>query len=97
MPLNRGEVNPLGILGLRKLPFIPAHFKTIHVDHGYDVKMIEHWIMFNLKSRYAFKNRFIIDDKNKLIDVLEVGLEDPKEVTLLYLGCPYLHNKKEIW
>jgi hypothetical protein len=59
--------------------------------------MIEHWIMFNLKSRYAFKNRFIIDDKNKLVDVLEVGLEDPKEVTLLYLGCPYLHNKKEIW
>jgi len=97
MPLSRGEVNPLGVLGLRKLSFIPQHFKTVHISTGVDIKMIEHWITLNLKSRYAISQRFIVDDKNKMVDVVEIGLEDPKEVTLLYLGCPHLHNKRELW
>jgi hypothetical protein len=28
-----------------------------------------------------------------MIEVIEIGIEDPRELTLLSLGCPYLHKK----
>ena len=55
MSLSRGEVNPLGILGLRKLSFIPEHFTKISVDSFVNVKLLDHWIGYNLNSRYAIK------------------------------------------
>lgn len=99
MSLNRGEVNPLGVLELRKLSFIPEHFSVISIENYYyiDIKKLEYWITFNLNGRYALKKRYTIDQKNKMREILEIGLEDPKEITLLTLGCPYLHNKKELW
>lgn len=97
MPLNRGEVNPLGVLGMRKVSFIPEHFKSVTLDQWCDVRMIEFWINYNLNGRYAIKNKLVIDKDNKLIEVTEIGLEDPKEILLFSLGCPYIHNKKELW
>lgn len=97
MSLSRGEVNPLGILELRKLNFIPEHFSVISIDSYVDMKMLEYWITFNLNGRYALKKKYTVDQKNKMTEILEIGLEDPKELTLLTLGCPHLHNKKELW
>lgn len=94
MPLNRGEVNPLGVLGMRKVCFMPQHFKTISIHQWADTKMLEHWINFNLNGRYAIVNNLVLDQNNKLEQVIEIGLEDPKEVLLLSLGCPYIHKKE---
>lgn len=95
MSLSRGELNPLGVLKLRKLNFIPEHFKKICISHTVDIKLIDHWINYNLNSRYALKKNMTLDINNKIIDVLEIGIEDPREITMLSLGCPYLHNNKE--
>ena len=92
MSLSRGEVNLLSILGLRKLNFIPQHFSKITIRPDIDSKMVESWIEFNLNSRYAIKNTCGLDVNNKMISVLEIGLEDPKELTMLSLGCPFLHK-----
>ena len=92
MPLSRNEVNPLSVLGLRKLSFIPEHFSKITVDLS-DIKILDHWINYNLNSRYAIKKTFSIDSNKKMVEVLEIGLEDPREITMLSLGCPYLHKK----
>jgi hypothetical protein len=92
MSLSRGELNPLGILKMRKLNFIPKHFSKISTENFLDVKLLDHWIAFNLNSRYAIKRQYIVDSDNKMLEVLEIGIEDPKEITLLTLGCPYLHN-----
>lgn len=98
MSLNRGEVNPLSVLKMRKLSFIPEHFKTISVDIFNDIKLLDHWINYNLNSRYAIKKQYTVDQNNKMVEVLEVGLEDPREILMLTLGCPYIHrNKKEIF
>jgi hypothetical protein len=98
MSLNRGEVNPLSVLRMRKLSFIPEHFKKIAVDVFTDIKMLDHWINYNLNSRYAIKKQYTVDHNNKMIEVLEIGIEDPREITMLTLGCPYIHgNKKEIF
>jgi hypothetical protein len=92
MSLNRGEVNPLSVLGLRKLNFIPDHFSKVTVNKTIDTKLIDNWINYNLNSRYAISKNLSLDQNKKMIEVLEIGLEDPKEITMLTLGCPYLHG-----
>jgi hypothetical protein len=93
MSLSRGEINPLGVLGLRKLSFIPEHFSKLAVDRTIDARLLDHWISYNLNSRYAIKKRLTLDQNKKMVEVIEIGIEDPRELTMLSLGCPYLHNK----
>lgn len=97
MALNRGSVNPLSVLGFRKLSFIPEHFSKISIDHKSDIKLIEHWIEYNLNSRYAIQTNYSLDGNRKMISVIEIGIEDPKELTMLSLGCQHLHKKKELF
>jgi hypothetical protein len=95
MALNRGIVNALNVLGFRKLSFIPEHFLKISIDHKFDTKLVEQWIEFNLNSRYAIQVKQGIDSNRKLVSITEIGMEDPKELTMLSLGCHHLHKQKE--
>jgi len=90
MSLNRNSVNPLSALKMRQLSFIPKHFSKIRVNSFTDIKLLDQWINYNLNSRYAIKKTIMLDHNNKMIDVLEIGIEDSKEISLLSLGCPYL-------
>jgi hypothetical protein len=94
MSLSRREVNALSVLGIRKLKFIPKHFTKIAVNGNFDdafISSIEHWINYNLNSRYAIKKGYGLDQSNRLIDIIEIGVEDPNEILLLSLGCPHIH------
>jgi hypothetical protein len=92
MSLNRGELNPLSVLGMRKLNFIPEHFARI-TTKNYDIKILDQWINYHLNSRYAIKKKYALESQNKyLTEVLEIGLEDPSEIAILILGCPHLHK-----
>lgn len=93
MSLNKGEINPLSVLGLRKLSFIPNHFNKILLTHKVDIKAVESWIEFNLNSRYCLKTSLTLDENNKIIYGTEIGFEDHKELTLLTLGCSQLIKK----
>lgn len=93
MSLNKGELNPLNVLDFRKLSFIPQHFTKISIITKIDQRAVEHWIEYNLNSRYAIQSKQILDQNKKIIQILEIGLEDPKEMTLFTLGCHYLHKK----
>lgn len=97
MALSRGEINPLGVLKMRKLNFVPEHFSKISFDRFVNIKDLEHWITFNLNSRYSLKKKFDLDQNNKIVEVIEVGLEDPREITMLTLGCPHIHKTKELF
>jgi hypothetical protein len=97
MALNRGKVNALNVLGLRKLSFIPGHFSKVSIDHKFDIKTVEQWIEFNLNSRYAIQVKYSLDNNRKMISVTDIGMEDPKELTMLSLGCQHLHKKKELF
>jgi len=96
MSLARGEINPLGLLGLRKLHFIPPHFSSISIDYGVDMLAIEDWIEYNLNGRYCIKLDLMIKD-NKITTGIMIGLEDQKELTMLTLGCKELHVRKELF
>jgi hypothetical protein len=93
MSLKRGEVNPLNVLGMRRLDFIPKHFATIVLKIPVNnIKMLDQWISHNLNSRYAIKTTFTLDENKKLIEAREIGMEDPKELTMFSLGCPYINQ-----
>jgi hypothetical protein len=92
MSLSRGQVNPLSVLGFRKLTFIPEHFARIKVNKIVDLKLLDQWINYNLNSRYALVKRLDLDNDKKMVEVVEIGIEDPKEITILTLGCPYIHK-----
>ncbi len=94
MSINRGEINPLNVLGFRKVSFIPEHFKTLTVPKKVDIKNIEAWIETNLNSRYAIQQTLSLDEANKIIEVVKIGLEDPKEISLLSLGCKHLYQER---
>lgn len=89
MPLSHGTVNPLSVLGFRKLPFIPNHFKKFTISNLVKIDEIDEWINYNLTSRYAIKKTYSVDQK-AMVEVIELGFEDPMEVTLLLLKCPLL-------
>ncbi len=94
MSLKKGILNPLDALGIRKLNFIPDHFTTIDLDLlVLDIKNIEYWICYNLNSRYAIKQSLTLDHSKKIAQVYRIGLEDPKEMTLLTLGCALIYKK----
>jgi hypothetical protein len=92
MALIRGTANPLNVLGIRKLPNIPFHFAKTYTKNTIQLPQIDNWIYENLNSRYCVKKSHILDDDNKIIEVCEIGIEDPKDLTMLSLGCPFLHK-----
>ena len=93
MSLSRGNVSPLSVLKMRRLSFIPEHFARITIkDLLLDIKILDHWINYNLNSRYAIRKTFAIDETKRMVEAIEIGLEDPMELTMLTLGCTYLHK-----
>jgi hypothetical protein len=91
MGLYKGTVNPLNVLGVRRLNRMPPNFTKIHLKNFFDTKSLENWIYLNLNSRFCIKKSTSIDN-NKLITVIEVGIEDAKELSMLTLACPILSN-----
>lgn len=90
MSLTKGKVNPLNVLGIRKLPFIPDHFVTMILPDNKNLTKIDNWIYTNLNSRYCITIKQILDDYKKIINRYELGIEDHKELTFFNLSCPYL-------
>lgn len=90
MALIRGSVNPLNVLGARRLSFVPKHFATMIISNVINADKIDTWVYRNLDSRYAIVKSLQIDSSNKMVEILELGIEDAKELSILGLSCPYL-------
>lgn len=91
MSLKNKELNPLDVLNSRFLNFIPEHFEKIVISKKIDIKILEDWIGFNLNSRYGIKQGYILDRENRqIVSSITIGFEDPKELTIFSLSCPYL-------
>jgi hypothetical protein len=90
MSLIKGSVNPLNVLGVRRLSYMPKHFARMTINDELNSDRIDVWIYQNLDSRYAIVKSLKIDSNNKMIEIQELGVEDAKELTILSLSCPYL-------
>lgn len=91
MALTKGTVNPLNVLGLRKLDWVPEHFTKISVKTT-ELDNMSNWIYNNLNGRFAIARSLKIDDNNKMVETHNLGFEDPAELTMFSLACPYLHK-----
>jgi hypothetical protein len=90
MALVRGQVNPLNVLGQRQLKFIPTNFAKMSSNCIENIDIIDQWIYTNLDSRYCVKLKQVVDQSNKITEVLEIGMEDLKELSMFALGCPHI-------
>lgn len=88
MSLVRNSVNILNAIDGRRLSYIPEHFTRMTLRTS--IPSIDTWIYQNLDSRYAIVKSLVLDSDNKIVEVQELGVEDPKELTILSLSCPYL-------
>lgn len=93
MSLSRKEINPLDVLGSRRLSFIPEHFSKLTVENKVDFTLLDQWIGYNLNGRYSLTRSVALDREHIISEVIKIGLEDPKEIVILSLGCPLLHKK----
>jgi hypothetical protein len=94
MALARNEINPLSVLGVRRLSFIPRHFTKFVTPEVKNILILDHWINYNLNSRYAITKGITLDNKNRWSNVIEIGLEDPAEMSMLLLSCPHITKKE---
>jgi hypothetical protein len=92
MSLAKGTINPLNVLGIRKLTFIPAHFSKITFSNLRNIEEINRWIYSNLNSRYCIRLKQSLNTDKKIIEIIEVGFEEPKELTMFSLSCPHLNK-----
>ena len=90
MGIYKNDVNPLNVLGMRRLNRIPPNFTKFQIKKFIDIRELDRWIYLNLNSRYCVKKSTAVVE-NKLTTIIEVGIEDPKEVSMMTLACPYLN------
>jgi hypothetical protein len=91
MGLQKGRINPLNLLSMRRLNRIPPNFTKLQLKSFFDIKELDKWIYLNLESRYCVRKATMVVD-NKLTTGVEVGVEDARELTMLTLACPLLHK-----
>jgi hypothetical protein len=91
MPLQTGTINPLNVLGFRKINTCPAHFEKITVKETLDLSKIDSWIFNTLNSRYCIIKITNVDPyTNYICNMYEIGIEEPSELTMLLLSCPHI-------
>jgi len=87
--------NPLDFFGVRRLLVPPPHFEMMYFSmNTYNLEdTIVKWIITNLKSRFYVGKKTIIDSNNQYSQALQIGFEDPKELSYFSLACPHLKYK----
>jgi hypothetical protein len=78
------------VLGLRKLSHIPPHFAKMTSRNVDKIDVIDIWIYTRLDSRYCVKKSYILDQDKKMVEVVEIGIEEPRELSMFSLGCSHL-------
>ena len=86
------KINPLNFYDIRQLKVPPPHFEYITIEmRKYNLEQtIVKWIEKNLKGRFYVGAMYELDKNNKQVKVIKIGFEDPKELSIFTLSCPYL-------
>ena len=87
--------NPLNFYEVRQLVVPPPHFECMSVSlNTYNLeRTIVKWIQENLRGRFYVGKLTEVDIDNQFKKVIQVGFEDPKELSFFTLACPYLKYK----
>jgi midasin (ATPase involved in ribosome maturation) len=87
------DLNPLDVLGKRKLDIMPVHFKKTKISvFELDMSDLINWITQRLIGRYCISTEPCIDSNGQVKLTTFLGFEDQKELTYFILACPYLRR-----
>ena len=82
--------NPLNIFNVRTPCSPPQHFEYIQISQRYNLEQtIFKWIDDNLKGRFYIGKAISLKD-DQIVESLQIGFEQPKELSYFTLACPYL-------
>ena len=83
--------NPLDVLGVKQVKFLPPHFETVDLRMKYNLEQsLANWISRNIKNRFYIGKNVSLDDENKIVNVCTVGFEETKDMSYFMLACPHL-------
>lgn len=91
MALKNGKINPLNVLGLRRVEFPAHHFVYTNIPKYTPlfINNLNFWISQNLNGRYYIGQYIDIID-NTIIFTARIGFEQEKELSFFKLACPDL-------
>jgi hypothetical protein len=89
MALKHGKVNPLNVLGIRRVDFPAHHFVYTELPKysPHVVNKVDLWINQNLNSRY-YVGQYIGLIDNTIVFTTRIGFENEKELSFFKLACP---------
>jgi len=89
------QVNPLNLFDCRKFIKKPKglEFLQVSFDWSDNENLIEKWIEENLKGRYYVGKHLAVNKEGKIQNYILVGFENPKELSLFNLSCPFIRNQ----
>ena len=86
-----GQPNALNYFDIRQLKVAPPHFEYITLKQNYNLEdAITKWITKNLKGRFFIGKKVDLDKENAVSTLINLGFEDPKELSYFMLACPLL-------
>ena len=92
--IKERKINPLEVFNARKVNHPPSYFEYINVALTYNLEdSIAKWIKSHLKNRFFVGKNVILDNNNRLTQVLTIGFEDGKDMSYFMLACPHLKYK----
>ena len=93
MALKNGKVNPLNVLGLRKVSFPAHHFVYTQISNSKPGSMskIDSWIQQNLNGRYYIGNSIDLVN-NSIVYTTKIGFEIEKELSFFSLAYSDLNT-----
>lgn len=91
--INMFELNPYDALKIRKVDFVPVHFKKYKMNSVWiDTEVIENWILNKLTGRFFAGTRVGIFAEGKVQSEHIFAFEEEKELTFFILACPHLRR-----
>lgn len=89
--LKHGEINPLNVMGLRRVEYCPPHFEKVFFNCRVQDKKITDWIYENFEGRFYFGNLYrALDNKAEIFKC--AAFEEPAEVSIFLLSLDRINT-----
>jgi len=91
--VKQKNVNPLNVHKVRRAAFCPPYFESALLPSLSRVGMpreIDDWVYKNMTGRYFIGRTVNTTDTGSISVVPYIAFENPSELSIFMLSCPYL-------